>query len=439
MINAQVNPVKNLSGNCNNNGRITLNWGAPDPHAIDGFWLTYSSDAVYGNIGTGQDGDVMSVARFAASDLTAKGVTPGDKIVQMQIALNPAGCSNLNLKVWSGGSFLVIPIINFVIANPGTLEVDQRVDLSTVSSSGWTTIPLAQSHPISTTTELWMGYSVTANASAYPLTYDEGPRVSNKSDIINFSDQWSTLYLATQNEYSLNACIKAFVSKEDMLFVTRYEIYKDGEKVGETTSRDFTMEGLYPGEYDFCVKAVYNNNEVSEEVCRVTVCNEVCNPVTNLNVTFSTTCDKATITWTKPETVFPVKYNVYRGGVMIALEIEGTTYIDEEFNYNEEHTWSVEMVCIALVSNKVNSTKQCELGISESLSNISIYPNPASQTVTIQMDKFQKVEIYNAFGQLMGVNHTKTTDVSTYSQGVYLFKVFDVDGNAAVKRVTVLK
>ncbi|MCL2435873.1 MAG: T9SS type A sorting domain-containing protein [Lentimicrobiaceae bacterium] len=443
MINAQLNPVKNLTGSCSNSGKVTLNWSAPDSHSIDGFWLTYSSNEIYGSIGTGQDGDVMSVARFAASDLTAKGVTPGDRIVQMQIVLNPAGCSDLNLKVWSGGSFLVIPIINLVIANPGTLEVDQRVDLSTIVSNNWTTITLLEPHPINTTSELWMGYSVTANASAYPLAYDSGPRVNNKSDILNFSNQWSTLYLATQQQGSLdlNACIKAFVSKEDPLFVSIYEIYQDGEKVGETTSRNFTVEGLHPGEYNFCVKAVYNNSEASEEVCRVTVCDEVCNPVTNLNVTFSEACVAATITWTKPalETAFPIKYNVYRNEDIIASEIEETSYIDEGFDDDVQHTWRVETVCLTLVSTEVNVAKVCGVGIGESLSNIYIYPNPASQTVTIQMDKFQKVEIYNTFGQLLGGSHTATVDISAYSQGVYFFKVFDLEGNAAVRRVAVVK
>jgi len=443
MISAQVNPVKNLSGNCNNSGRVTLNWSAPDPQAIDGFWLTWSSNDIYGAIGTGQDGDVMSVARFTAADLTAKGVTPGDRIIQMQIALNSAGCSDLNLKVWSGGSFLVIPFINLVIANPGTVEVDQRVDLSTIVNNGWTTIPLQEPHPISTSSELWMGYSLTATATAYPLSYDYGPRTNNKSDIININNQWSTLYLATsqQGSLDLNACIKAFVSKEDLLYVTRYEIYKDGEKVGETTNRNFTVEGLHPGEYNFCVKAVYNNNEASEEVCRVTVCNEVCNPVTNLNVEFSIECDKATITWTKPslETAFPIKYNVYRNEDIIASEIEETSYIDQGFDDDVQQTWRVKTVCPTLVSTEVSVAKICGVGISESLSNLSIYPNPASQTVTIQMDKFQKVEVYNAFGQLLGGTNTKTMNVSAYSQGVYFFKVFDLEGNAVVRRVTVLK
>ena len=65
-----VNPVKNLTATCDANGKVTLNWLAPDISPGEGFWLTYSSNNILGAVGTGQDGEVTSVARFTASDLT---------------------------------------------------------------------------------------------------------------------------------------------------------------------------------------------------------------------------------------------------------------------------------------------------------------------------------------------------------------------------------
>jgi hypothetical protein len=368
-----------------------------------------------------------------------------------------------------------------------------------------------------------MGYTVSATASAYPLTYDNGPRVNNKSDLLYFSEQWTTLYKATNNEYSLNACIKAFVSKDDLIYVTRYDIYQDNVKVGETTNANFTLDGLFPGEYEFCVKAIYSNGEESATVCKVTVCNEVCNPVTNLNVVYSATCDTATLTWTKPTTAFPVKYNVYRGETEIASLIEETTCVDTDFDNVAGHTWSVKTVCLTMESNNVNKSaaacidckpvsnmfvtfsEECDkasiqwtappvaypvkynvysdgteiaplidetnytdenfdnsvehtwsvktvcssllstpvdfqricLGIADNIRNLSIFPNPASQTVTIQVEKFQKVEIYNTVGQLVEMTNNSNIDVSNYSLGLYIFKVFDTDNNFAIRKVTV--
>ena len=439
-----VNPVKNLTATCNNNGRVTLNWTKPDAMPIDGFWLTWSTDNILGSVGTGQAGEISSVARFTASDLTAKGVTAGDRIVQMQIISNTMGCSEFKIQVWEGGFFYIIPLLNIPFGSSGTSKVDQQVDLAAVGN-GWTTIPLAQPHPISTSSELWIGYTVTADETAYPLGYDQGPREPNKSDLIGMGGQWTTLNLASQQApdgpYSFNAAIKAFVTKQDLLYVTKYEIYKGTEKVGEATGTNFVLEGVAPGEYEFCVKAVYNNGGSSVNICRTTTCNETCNTVTNLAVEYAKPeCDKATITWTAPTAGFPVKYNVYRNDVKIASEIEGTTYIDEDFNMSTNHIWSVEAVCITLVSNKINRAMDaCFVGINENINNAHIYPNPASQTVTIQVESFQKVEIYNTFGQLVDVKNSNEVNVSNYSQGVYIFKIFDTDNKTAVRRVTVMR
>ena len=434
-----VNPIKNLSGNCNNVGKITLNWVKPDPHEVDGFWLTWSSDEILYTIGAGMDGDMISAARFTAADMSSKGVTAGDKIVQMQIVVNKQGCSDITLKVWQGGSFIVIPFLELVIANPGTLHVDQSVDLSIIGTN-WSTIPLAQPYLISTSSELWMGFSVTASSSAYPLGYDPGPHINNKSDLISVNEQWTTLSRATDPPMSLSACIKAFVTKHDMLFVTRYDVYKDGVKVGETTSTNYTIEDMLPGEYNFCVKAVYNNAAQSENVCATIVCNEVCDPVKELVVVYSTECDKATVAWSAPTTAFQPKFNVYRDDTMIAEAIEETIFVDDSFDGTVGYTWSVETVCLTMSSSKVSqSMPHCYVGIDETISDVFIYPNPASQTVTIQVNQFQKVEIYNPVGQLIEVKNNPVVDVSNYSPGIYFFKVYDFYGIFSIKRVTVMR
>ena len=70
---------------------------------------------------------------------------------------------------------------------------------------------------------------------------------------------------------------------------------------------------------------------------------------------------------------------------------------------------------------------------------ITVYPNPAFSTVTIEANNFSKVEIYNIFGQLLQTAKTQVVDVSTFNAGVYFFKVFDVEGNSVVKRVVVVR
>jgi hypothetical protein len=78
-----------------------------------------------------------------------------------------------------------------------------------------------------------------------------------------------------------------------------------------------------------------------------------------------------------------------------------------------------------------------EEGIKEHTDNVSISPNPASQTVTIIAEKFLKVEIYNIFGQIMDMLTTPIVDVSAYNAGIYFFKVFDSNNCIVIKRVVV--
>lgn len=59
-------------------------------------------------------------------------------------------------------------------------------------------------------------------------------------------------------------------------------------------------------------------------------------------------------------------------------------------------------------------------------SQFSIYPNPATTSVTIQLQEelpIQKVAIYNSLGQLLKTITTTTVDTSNLSQGVYIVKV----------------
>jgi hypothetical protein len=81
----------------------------------------------------------------------------------------------------------------------------------------------------------------------------------------------------------------------------------------------------------------------------------------------------------------------------------------------------------------------CTVSVNEYLKNLSVFPNPASQKVTIQVDNFQKVEVYNFFGQWVASQNSNIVDVSNYSTGIYFFKVFDFENNFANIKVTVTK
>ncbi|NRR91101.1 T9SS type A sorting domain-containing protein [Winogradskyella undariae] len=66
---------------------------------------------------------------------------------------------------------------------------------------------------------------------------------------------------------------------------------------------------------------------------------------------------------------------------------------------------------------------------------ISIYPNPTKSTINIKTESnVANVSVYSLLGKEVIKTNTKTVDVSSLSEGIYLIKVIDLDGNQHVKR-----
>lgn len=66
-----------------------------------------------------------------------------------------------------------------------------------------------------------------------------------------------------------------------------------------------------------------------------------------------------------------------------------------------------------------------------------VYPVPAHGEVFIEADGFQKAEIYGLTGQKLVESLSEKMNVSSLSQGVYLLKVYDREGNSQTQRIIV--
>ena len=67
------------------------------------------------------------------------------------------------------------------------------------------------------------------------------------------------------------------------------------------------------------------------------------------------------------------------------------------------------------------------------LRNFSVYPNPASEQVTITLQEnlqLEKVTIYNTLGQLIKTEKNSSINVSSLSKGSYYFEVITNKGKA---------
>jgi len=78
----------------------------------------------------------------------------------------------------------------------------------------------------------------------------------------------------------------------------------------------------------------------------------------------------------------------------------------------------------------------------KTIADLRLYPNPTSQSLTVEADRrLKKVEVYSLLGQmalqtsLNGGNSTRL-DVQNLNPGLYIIKVYDVDGRVASKKFT---
>lgn len=82
-------------------------------------------------------------------------------------------------------------------------------------------------------------------------------------------------------------------------------------------------------------------------------------------------------------------------------------------------------------------------GVEETVNQLaSVYPNPASSSITLEGDNLNAVAIYNVAGQLVSieklgkVSNTLTLDLES---GVYFFSIYDNNGHNSVQRVVIVK
>lgn len=73
--------------------------------------------------------------------------------------------------------------------------------------------------------------------------------------------------------------------------------------------------------------------------------------------------------------------------------------------------------------------------------NVSIYPNPAEDNITVKADDITQIEIYNTVGQMVervdADDDSVEINVSAYNSGVYLMKITLNNGQTYTQKVVV--
>jgi hypothetical protein len=117
----------------------------------------------------------------------------------------------------------------------------------------------------------------------------------------------------------------------------------------------------------------------------------------------------------------------------IGLSMGNTYSANLIINTNDANLEHVEIPVVLAVTDGVEETVN-QLG--------SVYPNPASTSITLEGENLSAVAIYNVAGQLVrieklgSVSNTLNLDLES---GVYFFSIYDNNGNNSVTRVVVAK
>ena len=271
---------------------------------------------------------------------------------------------------------------------------------------------------------------MTANTADLPCLTPDTPVVSNES------------YSTADITWAANGIETAW---EVHVFNTAFDRY---DTVNGTPT--YTVTGLTAGlTYNVAVSALCGANyeRMSEASDTVSFTMQTCAVPTGVTVSGITT-NSATVTWTSTgATKYEVEYGFsgYNQGEGTPAIVEGaTSYTITGLSQNTEYDVYVRAFCSETLVSSWSDAKSFttdQIGISDVMnSNVSLYPNPASQTVTISgFEGEAMVSIVDLNGREVystTANGTVTVDVTGYAQGAYFVRIAG-ENTVAIRKLIV--
>jgi len=429
---APLNPVKNLSGTCED-GTITLNWDEPEVNGGNSEqWVTHSTLDPRGGIGTSNPVDLRWANRFSPANLAALGITEGSTVTKMKFYFTKyfeggkeIVAGDYYLKIWQGASSTAA----------GTEKLSQQIDFNALENQEWNEYTLTTPVAIDPSLELWIGMRTNmTEGDGSPGPIDYGPIVANGNKY-STGGAWSDL----GGIGSFNFMVAAFIETSgDVVELSHYDVYRDHVKQGETTVTTFTQTGM-TDLYNYCIVAVYENDAQSQKVCKIVSC-APCEAPTNLSVTPSNDCNFATLRWDAPAGPAPAYYNIFRDGVRVATNVTTLVHTTAAVP-NVTHEWEVSAVCVGdNESARISIIEGCNSINENAKEGFFMWPNPTAGEVKITAgSNINTIEVISFLGQTVisqpGTGNEVTLDISTLTNGVYFVRVISENGVSVKKLV----
>lgn len=212
---------------------------------------------------------------------------------------------------------------------------------------------------------------------------------------------------------------------------TEYQLFVDDEMIATVNETTYSSE-LEPGEYDFCVLTV-NEGCYAEMACTHLVLD--CVKPTGLR---ATDVREGIISLTWDAIASASSYDVYRNGELIVANLTENTYSDTQMAIDANYQYAVAAHCTFGSSDMSDEiTVSYYSGVNDVSFNLSIFPNPTNDKVTVECEGMTGIEVYSIDGKrILNIEFEGDSyQLDGLNPGVYTLRVFK--GNESVVRKVV--
>ncbi|MBR1513649.1 MAG: T9SS type A sorting domain-containing protein [Bacteroidales bacterium] len=208
----------------------------------------------------------------------------------------------------------------------------------------------------------------------------------------------------------------------------------------ETLSFDQNMANTHVEEMDDLEVAVWIQKHDTKRVYNSRFLFETPNhPYAPENLTLTTSGNSIVATWDAPSQGNPTGYNIWLDETLVAENANETSHTFSASG-SEFHCVQVQAVYgDEIVSVKAVATTMGTVGTTENtVETLTLYPNPASETVHFQGVEADKILVHNALGQLVKtLSKTNEISVTDFTEGIYQVTVIGNDGLRHTARLVV--
>ena len=208
----------------------------------------------------------------------------------------------------------------------------------------------------------------------------------------------------------------------------------------ETLSFDQNMAGTHVEEMDDLEVAVWIQKHDTKRVYNSRFLFETPNhPYAPENLTLEASGNGLVANWNAPSQGNPTGYNIWIDETLVAENVNETSHTFTASG-SDFHCIQVQAVYgDGVTSVKVVATTMGTVGTSENpIETLTLYPNPASETVYLQGVESNRILVYNTLGQLVKeLGKTNEISVTDFAEGVYHVVAIGNDGMKHTARLVV--